>query len=66
MERDFAINCITKKYQNVKMIVFTDLNEIAWKCYLLFKKMHFEICVVGEKWEWFGFKSGDSYLKYPY
>ncbi len=65
MERDFAINCITKKYQNVKMIVFTDLNEIAWKCYLLFKKMHFEICVVGEKWEWFGFKSGDSYLKYP-
>lgn len=47
------------------MIVITDLNEYAWKCYKLFKQAGYAICVIGEKWEWFGFCSGDGYLDYP-
>lgn len=52
-------------FQRVQMAVITDLNELAWRCYGLFKQAGLEVCVIGEKWEWFGFKSGEGYLEYP-
>ena len=65
MEKDFEKEYFSQKYRRIKLIVITDLNEVAWKCYLAFKKMGFEICVLGDKWEWFGLISGDKYLDYP-
>ncbi len=62
---EYARAYFAEKYFKVQMIVITDLNELAWNCYLLFRKMGYEICVIGEKWEWFNFKSGDKYLDYP-
>lgn len=50
------------KYRNIKMMVITDLNELAWRVYKIFSKCGYQICVIGEKWEWFGYKSGEGYL----
>ena len=54
----------TSKYQDIKMLVITDFNELAWRCYHLFKKEGLLLCVIGEKWEWFGFKSHEKYMDY--
>lgn len=54
-----------EKYKRVQQIVITDLNEIAWRCYNVFQKLGYAVCVVGEKWEWFGLQSGKGYLDYP-
>jgi len=54
----------SSEYQAIKMMVITDLNEMAFRCYQAFKKVGLEICVIGEKWEWFGLKSGEGYLDY--
>lgn len=56
---------LPERYQKIKIIIITDLNELAWKCYKIFVKNGFDICVVGEKWEWFGLKSGENYNYYP-
>ena len=52
------------EYQRIKMLVVTDLNEAAWKCKRVFEKEGLKVCVIGEKWEWFGYKSGEGYLDY--
>lgn len=52
-------------YGTVQIVVITDLNELAWRCYEIFKDAGFEVCVFGEKWEWFGISNGNGYLKYP-
>lgn len=52
----------TSKYRNVRMMVITDLNELAWRVKEIFSKYGYQVCVLGEKWEWFGYKSGDGYL----
>lgn len=54
----------TSKYRNIKMMVITDLNELAWRVQKIFLKCGYQVCVIGEKWEWFGYKSGDGYLDY--
>lgn len=51
------------KYRHIKMLVITDLNELAWMCCRLFQKEGYQVCVIGEKWEWFGYKSGQGYLE---
>ncbi len=65
MYDEYAQTYCVEKYQRIQIIVITDLNELAWKCYWLFKKMGYEVCVIGHKWEWFGFKSCDKLLDYP-
>lgn len=52
-------------YHRIQIIVITDINELAWRCYEIFKNAGFEVCVFGEKWEWFGIPNGSGYLKYP-
>ena len=54
-----------ERYHKVRLIVISDLNELGWKCFKLFKHAGFKVCVIGEKWEWFGFISGYGYLNYP-
>lgn len=54
-----------EKYKRIKMVVITDLNELAWRCYNIFYKKGYVVCVIGEKWEWFGLKSGERYLEFP-
>lgn len=54
-----------KEYERIRMIVIMDLNEFAWRCYGVLKKHGYQICVIGEKWEWFGLKSGQGYMDYP-
>lgn len=61
-EADFFL---PEKYNKVKMVIITDLNELAWRCYQLFKKKGYKVSVLGEEWEWFGLKSGKGYLDYP-
>ena len=55
----------SEKYRQVQMIVIMDLNELAWNCYSVFSEMGYDICVIGEKWEWFGIKNKNNYLNYP-
>ena len=52
----------SEKYRQVQMIVIMDLNELAWNCYSVFSEMGYDICVIGEKWEWFGIKNKNNYL----
>ncbi len=54
-----------ERYHKVRLIVISDLNELGWKCFKLFKHAGFKVCVIGEKWEWFGFQSGKGLLDYP-
>jgi len=56
---------LPERYSRVQMVVITDLNELSWKCYKVFINAGYEVCVIGEKWEWFGFISGYGYLNYP-
>lgn len=56
---------LPEQYSRVQMVVITDLNELGWRCYKLFANAGLAVCVIGEKWEWFGFHSGEGYLKYP-
>ncbi len=53
------------RYKRIQMIVITDINEIAWRCCNVFQKLGYVVCVIGEKWKWFGFQSGNGYLDYP-
>lgn len=55
---------IPEKYKNIHMIVITDLNELSWRCYWLFKNMGYDVSLVGDKWEWFGLKSDKSDMEY--
>ncbi len=54
-----------ERFRHVQMAVIMDLNELAWRCYKIFLKKGFSVCVIGEAWEWFGLKSGDGYTDYP-
>ncbi|MBQ3544332.1 MAG: adenylyltransferase/cytidyltransferase family protein [Lachnospiraceae bacterium] len=51
--------------ERIELICISDLNEWAWRSYLLFKKMGYPVCVIGEKWEWFGLKQMEGYMEYP-
>lgn len=51
------------KYRNIRMLVITDLNELAWRVRKIFLENGYQVCVLGEKWEWFGCKSGEGYLE---
>lgn len=62
LEKDFFW---PERYHKVRLIVISDLNELGWKCFKLFEKAGFKVCVIGEKWEWFGFQSGKGLLDYP-
>lgn len=48
-----------------QQICIMDCNELAWRCYKLFKKMGYPVCVIGEKWTWFGMEQLEGYLDYP-
>lgn len=52
------------KYRKIKMVVITDLNELAWRCCKVFKNAGYQVCVIGKKWEWFGYKSSEGYIDY--
>ncbi len=52
-------------YSGIRMILITDINELAWRCYRIFKKWGYEICVIGDRWEWFGLVSGAGYENCP-
>lgn len=55
----FALN------RNCRQICIHDFNEMAWKCYQLFKKLGYPVCVFGEKWKWFGIEVLEGYNDYP-
>lgn len=40
-----------ERYKRIQMVVITDLYEIAWRCYNVFLKLGYAVCVIGEKWE---------------
>lgn len=50
-----------KCYKSCQAVCITDLNELAWECRHLFRKMGYPVIVLGEKWEWFGIKSMEGY-----
>lgn len=56
---------ISEMYPQIQQVCITDLNEISWHFYQLLKKNNYPVCVVGEKWEWFGIKSFEGYMEYP-
>lgn len=56
---------ISEMYPQIQQVCITDLNEISWRFYQLLKKNNYPVCVVGEKWEWFGIKSFEGYIQYP-
>lgn len=64
MEKEGIPALKAARYRHVKMFVITDLNELAWLCCQVFRKEGYQVCVVGEKWGWFGEKSGEGYLDY--
>lgn len=52
-------------YKKLKLLVLTDLNEFAWRIQKIFQREGYCVCVIGEKWEWFGYTSGEGYFDYP-
>lgn len=48
-------------YDGIELICIYELNEVAWRLYRLFKKYKYNVCVVGEQWEWFGIKTMEGF-----
>lgn len=49
----------------IKQFCIYDINECAWNLYITLKNNNFPVCVIGEKWEWFGIKSLEGIYDYP-
>lgn len=52
-------------YNNCNQICIIDCNELAYKSYLLFVKLGYSVCVIGEKWEWLGITMMEGYMNVP-
>lgn len=56
---------IQETYPQVKQVCIMDCNEYAYRIYQLCRKRELPVCVIGEKWEWFGISSYEGFLEYP-
>ncbi len=56
---------IQEIYPQVRSVCIMDCNEYAYRIYQLCRKKELPVCVIGEKWEWFGIPSYEGFLEYP-
>lgn len=56
---------LTDLHKNIGLICINDLNGLAWRVWRLLTKLGYQVCTIGEQWEWFGVKTMVGYNEYP-
>lgn len=51
--------------KKLKLVCIFDMNELAFLCYKMFKRFGLKVCVIGEKWSWFGIEQMEGFFEYP-
>ena len=57
--------CIQEIFPKIQQFFIMDINQWAFNLYQILKEYNFPVCVVGEKWEWFGIQTMEGYYDYP-
>lgn len=52
-------------YPRVQQVCIYECNEYAYRLYRILKKYDIPVCVIGEKWNWFGIENFEGFFDYP-
>ena len=52
-------------WPSVEQVCITDCNEWAFRIYQLCLRKQIPVCLIGEKWEWFGQRTCEGIYEYP-